>query len=103
MPGRELALELGELGDLARLDELAQLGLDAPADPAQPPHAPARTSSATRDRRGADVSAARRYARAEYGLASAELEQRGEGVEPVGDLGVVHARSVPTGAAGRGG
>ena len=52
--GRELALELCQLGDLARLDELAQPRLDPRADSAQLAHAPDLTSSATGDGGAAD-------------------------------------------------
>ena len=80
---------------VARLDELAQPRLDPRADPAQVAHPPGRA----RARRPATaapriVSAARRYARAVYGFASRQLEQRRERVEPVGDLRVVHGRVV---------
>ena len=63
-PGRQLALELRQLGDVARLHELAQPRLDPRADAAQLAH-PTRPHELG-DGTGAPriVSAARRYARA---------------------------------------
>ena len=52
--GRELPLELGELGDRARLDQLAQLRLDARPDPAQLPDPPRAHEVRDRRRRAPD-------------------------------------------------
>ena len=70
-PGRELALELGQLGDLPRLDELAQPRLDPGPDPAQLPHPPRAHEPSTGTAAPRISSAARRYARIVYGFASA--------------------------------
>src|SRR5256885_4853789 len=52
--GRELTLELGQLGDGARLDELAQPRFDPRADPAQLAHMPRAHQLADRQHRAAD-------------------------------------------------
>ena len=58
--GRELALELGQLGDLPRLHQLAQARLDAGADATQLADPPVGDQLGHRDGRPATVSAARR-------------------------------------------
>ena len=92
--GRELALELGQLGDVAGLDELAQPRLDPAADPAQLAHPAAahelgdRDAGARADRLGrAAVGAGRVRVRV------GELEQRRERVQPVGDLALSICRA----------
>jgi hypothetical protein len=93
--GRQLALELGQLGDVAGLDQLAQPRLDARPDPPQPPDLPGPHEVRDRDRRRADrlrrPAVRARGVRVRLG----ELEQRRERLEPVGDAGVVHDGSVP--------
>ena len=71
-PGRELALELRELGDLPRLDQLAQPRLDPRADPAQLAHpaGPHQLGDRARARRGSSRPPGGRRA-AVYGFASA--------------------------------
>ena len=94
-PGRQLALELGELRDVAGLDQLAQPRLDARADPAQLPHPPGGDEPRDRDRRIAD-HVGRAAVRADrVGVGLRQLQQHGEGVEAVGDLRVVHRGIVP--------
>ena len=88
--GHHLRLELAQLRQLAGLDELAQACLDSRPDSSELAY-PSRTHD-RRDvgRRRPDqlgrppVGAGRVEARA------VELEQRGEGVEPLGKSGVVH-------------
>ena len=78
-----------QLGDLARLDELAQPRLDPRADPAQ--LADAALPHELRDRRGRRADQLGRAPVGARGVrpGARELEQRGERVEPRGDLGVV--------------
>ena len=93
--GRELALELRQLGDLAGLDELAQPRLDPRADPAQLAHPPGPHELGDGDRRGADRLGGAAVGAGRVGVRVGEVEQRRERVQPVGDPGVVHAGSVP--------
>ena len=91
---RELALELLQLADLAGLDELAQPRLDPRADPPQladpsGPHELAHGRRGAADHLG---RAAVRAGRVRAGVA--ELEQRRQRVQAIGDLGVVHRSSV---------
>ena len=90
--GRELALELCQLGDLARLDELAQPRLDPRADPAQLAHPPRPHQLRDRDRRAADRLGGAAVGAGRVRVRLGELEQRRERVQAVGDLGVVHRR-----------
>ena len=90
--GRELALELRQLGDLARLDELAQPRLDAPADPAQLAHATGPHELGHRDRRPTDRLGGAPVRPRRVGVRLGELEQRRKGLQPVRDPCVVHPR-----------
>ena len=93
--GRELALELRQLGDLAGLDQLPQPALDPRADAAQLAHPPGPDQPGDRHRRAADrlggAVIGARLVRVRVG----QLEQRCEGLQAVGDPGVVHRGSVP--------
>jgi hypothetical protein len=90
-PGRELALELRELGDVAGLDELAQPPLDARSDPAQLAHAPRADEPLDGDRRAADRLGGPAVGARRVGVRVAELEQGREPLEAIRDPGVVHA------------
>ena len=88
--GRQLALQLRELGDLARLDQLAQLRLDRAPDPAQRAHAPGADQLVHGSRRRRGSSPRRAGRRAPCTGWRPQLEQRRERLQPVGDLGVGH-------------
>ena len=90
--GRELALELRQLGDLARLDELAQPRLDPRADPAQLARPPGPHELGDRERRAADRLGGAAVGAGRVRVRLGELEQRRERVQAVGDLGIVHRR-----------
>ena len=92
--GRQLALELGQLGDVARLDELAQPRLD-PRRRSRAARAPCRlrTSSATGTGARADRLGGAAVGAGRVGIRLGELEQRRERVQPVRDPGVVHRRA----------
>ena len=98
--GRELALELRELGDLAGLHELPQPGLDPRADAAQLAHPPGLHQPGDRDRRAADrlgrAAIGARHVRVRVG----QVQQRRERLEAIGDPGVVHRGSVPEATVG---
>ena len=75
---------------LAGLDELAQPGLDARADAGELPRAPGAHERGDVGRRRAD-QLGRAPVRAHGVVAGAgEVEQRREGVEPLGEGRVVH-------------
>ena len=88
--GRELALELRQLGDLARLDQLAQPRLDPGADATQVAHTPALHELGHRRRRAADRLGGPAVGTRRVRASLAELEQRRERVQAVGDLGIPH-------------
>ena len=93
--GRELALELRQLGDLARLDELAQPRLDPRADPAQLAHPPGPHQLGDRHRRAADRLGGAAVGARRVRVRVGELEQRRERLQAVGDPGVVHGTKCP--------
>ena len=94
--GRQLALELGELRDLAGLQQLLEPPLDPGADPAQLLHATLAHERVDRRRGAADQLRGAPVRADRVGIGLRELEQRREGVEAVGDRGVLHPSSVPT-------
>ena len=87
--GRHLALELLQLCDLARLDELLQPPLDPRADPAQFADAALPNELRDRRRRRADQVGRAPVGPRRVRPGTRQLEQRGELVEPRGDLGIV--------------
>ena len=86
----EVALQLGELGDLPGLDQLAQPRLDPGPDPPQLTHPAGADELRERDRRVADRLGGAAVGARRVGVRIGELEQRGEGLQAVGDPGVVH-------------
>ena len=87
---QRLRLELVQLGDAAGLDELAEPGLDAGADTGQLPHTSLPHERGHIGGRRAD-QVGRSAVRAHGVVAGAvEVEQGGEGVEAIGEGGVVH-------------
>jgi hypothetical protein len=87
---RHLPFELLQLGDLAGLHELAQPRLDAPADSSQLAHPPGPQQLLDRDPGRADRLGGTPVRARRVGIRLDELEQRGERVEAIGDLGVLH-------------
>jgi hypothetical protein len=83
--GRQLALELFDLGDLARLDELLQTRLDAGTDASELAHAPLadelghRRFRLANERGGATVCPSRER------IGARQLDQRRERLEAVSD------------------
>ena len=91
--GRQLALELGQLGDLAGLDQLAQPRLDSVADSTQ--LADAARPYELGDRDGAPGSSRRPAIGADrVRVRLDELEHHRERLEAIGDLVVVHGAVV---------
>jgi hypothetical protein len=88
--GRELALELHQLGDPPRLDELAQARLDAGADPGHRADPAGAHEIGHRHRSAADRLRRPAIGARRVRVRVPELQQRGERVEAVGDLGVAH-------------
>ena len=86
----KVALELGELRDLSRRHELAQAGLDPGADPPQLATATGGDELGDRHPAVADALGCPPVGADRVRIGVAELQHRREGVEPVGDLGVVH-------------
>ena len=84
--GRELALELGELGDLAGLDELAQPRLDPLADPAQLADPVSAHELGDRERGAADRLGGAAVGADRVRVRLDELEHQRERLEAVGDL-----------------
>ena len=87
---RKLALELCELPDLPGLHELPQPGLDARADAAQVAYVARRDQLGDRHREAADGLRRPPIGARGVWVGVAEVEQRREGVEPVGNLAIVH-------------
>ena len=88
--GRELALELRQLGDRAGLDELAQPRLDPGADPAQLARPPGAHQLDDGDRGRPDRLGGAAVRARRVGVRVGELEQRRERVQAIGDQGVLH-------------
>jgi hypothetical protein len=88
--GRELTLELCQLGDGARLDELAQPRLDPRPDPAQLARPPRPDKLRNRERRSTDRLGGAAVGAGRVRVRLDELEQRRERVQAVGDLPIVH-------------
>ncbi len=88
--GRQLALELLQLGDLPGLDELREARLDTGADRAQFAGAPG-PHQVGDGHRGATDRLGRAPVRAgRVAVCLRQLEQRRERIEPVSDLAIVH-------------
>ena len=88
--GRQLALELGELGDLAGLDQLAEPRRDSVADSAQLADPLGPHEVRDRDRRIADRLGGTPVGADRVRVRLDELEHQRERLEAIGDLGVVH-------------
>ena len=94
--GPQLTLELGQLGDLAGLDQLAQAPLDARPDPPQPAHLAGADEAGHRELRRAHGLRGPPVGARGVGIRVRELEQRGEGLEALGDGRVVEVRCAHT-------
>ena len=88
--GHEIALELGELRDLSRSHEFAQARLDSRADASQLPTPAGSDEFGDRHRAVANGLGRTPVGANRVRIGVAQLQHRREGVEPVGDLGVVH-------------
>ena len=86
---RDLALELLQLGDLTGLDQVEQPPLDPGPDPAQLAGAALPYELGDRRRGRADQVGRAAVGPRRVRLGARQLEQRGELIEPSGDLGVV--------------
>ena len=89
----EIALELGQLGDLPGAHQLAQPGVDPGPDPPQLTAATGGDELGDAKRRVANRLRGAAVGAQRVRVGVTELEDRGERVEPVGDLGVVHRRA----------
>jgi hypothetical protein len=86
----KVALELGELRDLSRGHELAQAALDPGADAPKLATPTGGDELGNRHRAVADGLGRPPVGADRVWIGVPELQHRREGVEPIGDLGVVH-------------